>query len=213
MNKLDAFTVVIVAVCLAAAALLIYIGINKFRNSEEDLKSNKGSFEEVQNDDFAYLDQDTTLTEPVFDSTAYENQDLNWLDDSKTTTPTKKTTPATSSTTTTTPKTTTPAKPAVTTPVTPPTTTPKVTKPAPTTAVKKGDYMVLAGSFSIRENADNHVQVLKKLGYSNARVEVFDKGSYAVVLVDRFETESAARKLISELKSKHKIESFLKLRE
>ncbi|NJL74714.1 MAG: SPOR domain-containing protein [Saprospiraceae bacterium] len=79
--------------------------------------------------------------------------------------------------------------------------------------MQEGDYMVLAGSFSIRENADNHVKNLKKLGYANARVEVFDRGSYAVVLVDRFETESAARKLISELKSKHNIESFLKVKQ
>lgn len=200
MNRLDAFTVVIVAVCLAAAALLIYIGINKFRNSGNDLKpsSNKEVFDEVQNDDFAYLDEDSTAVEPYFDSTSYNNQDLSWLDDA----PSKTTTPKS---TTTTPKT-----PAATPP--PNATTPKAAKPAPT-KVSEGDYMVLAGSFSIRENADNHVNNLKKLGYNNARVEVFDRGSYAVVLVDRFETESAARKLIAELKSKHKIESFLKVKQ
>ncbi|MCU0347670.1 MAG: SPOR domain-containing protein [Saprospiraceae bacterium] len=62
-----------------------------------------------------------------------------------------------------------------------------------------GKFMVLAGSFSIRESADKQVKKLNKLGYENARVELFDKGKYAVVLVDRFGNMAEAEKLVKKL--------------
>jgi hypothetical protein len=65
-----------------------------------------------------------------------------------------------------------------------------------------GDYLVLAGSYSIRANAESEVRRLKKMGYDNTRIGLFNGGAYAGVLVDRFENLSAANTLAKELKGK-----------
>lgn len=72
------------------------------------------------------------------------------------------------------------------------------TKPAPK-ASTGGKFMVLGGTFTKKYLAEEKVAKLKKLGYNNASLEIFDRGKYAVVLVDRFdsmvEAERLARKL------------------
>lgn len=65
-----------------------------------------------------------------------------------------------------------------------------------------GRYMVIAGSYRQRTNADNQVAKLRKMGYDQARVELFDRGSYAVVLVNRFNAYGDAKRLVSELSGK-----------
>jgi cell division protein FtsN len=65
-----------------------------------------------------------------------------------------------------------------------------------------GKYMVLAGSYRQRVNANNQAARLRKLGYSSAEVKIFDKGTYAVVLVDRFSNYNDAKKLVTELAGK-----------
>ena len=80
-------------------------------------------------------------------------------------------------------------------------------------AGSSGRYMVLAGSFSVRGNAERQVRKLKRLGYDEAGVEVFDRGAYAVVLVNRFESLTDAKSLVKELKSEHGISSFVKKKE
>ena len=62
--------------------------------------------------------------------------------------------------------------------------------------------MVLAGSYRQRVNADNQVARLRKMGYNSAEVSLFDRGSYAVVLVDRFSTYGDAKRLVNELAAK-----------
>ena len=62
--------------------------------------------------------------------------------------------------------------------------------------------MVIAGSYRQRTNADNQVAKLRKMGYDQARVELFDRGSYAVVLVNRFNAYGDAKRLVSELSGK-----------
>ena len=48
---------------------------------------------------------------------------------------------------------------------------------------------------------------MKNLGYSNASVELFNRGAYAVALVDRYDTMAEAEALKDELSSKHSIEA------
>ncbi len=65
-----------------------------------------------------------------------------------------------------------------------------------------GDYMVMAGSFRIRENADERANSLRNQGYTSAEVALFNRGAYAVVIVDRFNNLNAAKELAQELKKK-----------
>lgn len=74
-----------------------------------------------------------------------------------------------------------------------------------------GKYMVLAGTFTKRANADQLANRLKSLGYTNTRVEIFDRGKYAVVLVDRFDNLDAAHDLQQRLKADG-VNSFVKLK-
>lgn len=92
-----------------------------------------------------------------------------------------------------------------------PSTSPAVeNRPASSAAAHAGDYMVLAGSYRIMENAETEVKKLKRLGYNNAEVTIFNKGTYATVLVDRFTTADQAAALVKELKNKHSIDSYVK---
>ena len=63
-------------------------------------------------------------------------------------------------------------------------------------------YMVIAGQFRQRSNADSYAAKLRGMGYNNTKVELFDRGSYAVVLVDRFDSYGSAKRLVDELTGK-----------
>ncbi len=65
-----------------------------------------------------------------------------------------------------------------------------------------GDYLVLGGTFKYMANAKRRLRALQRAGYSQAQVVLFDRGKYAVVLVDRFGDYSSASELVSELKNK-----------
>ena len=73
-----------------------------------------------------------------------------------------------------------------------------------------GDYLVLAGTFAVLQKAEIHAENIRDKGYTSARVERFDKGAYAVVLVDKFDNEYEATKLVSEMKDKHNIKCYVK---
>ena len=63
-----------------------------------------------------------------------------------------------------------------------------------------GAYMVLAGSFSIAENAEKEARRINSFDCcSNAQVTKFNRGAFAVVLVDRFDNVASARNLVEEL--------------
>ncbi|WP_282774358.1 SPOR domain-containing protein [Phaeodactylibacter xiamenensis] len=76
-------------------------------------------------------------------------------------------------------------------------------------SVASGQYMVLAGTFKYRNNAEEMVSKLKGMGYANASVELFDRGRYAVALVDRFDGLASAQALKSELSGKG-VEAYVK---
>lgn len=76
-------------------------------------------------------------------------------------------------------------------------------------SVASGQYMVLAGTFKYRSNAEDMVSKLRGMGYSSASVELFDRGAFAVALVDRFDDLGEAKSLKSELSGKG-ISSYVK---
>lgn len=79
----------------------------------------------------------------------------------------------------------------------------------PTSFNDQGDYLVMAGSFRIKSNAENQAQKLRKLGYSDAEIALFNRGAYASVIVDRFADLSSANDLVRELKSQHGVEAYV----
>ncbi len=89
---------------------------------------------------------------------------------------------------------------------------PAETAPSPRRPASEGEYLVLAGSYRIRDNADREVRKLQRLGYANAEATIFNRGAYATVLVERFESMDDARAMVKELKSKHGIDSYVQRR-
>lgn len=81
-------------------------------------------------------------------------------------------------------------------------------------AVIKGDggpYLVMAGSYLLRENAVKQVNKLKALGYQQAQIVVFQASEYHSVIAARFSVETKARAASVELKRKG-IDSFVKVK-
>lgn len=91
-------------------------------------------------------------------------------------------------------------------PATPTTTrksTPTKNKPVATsTSSYSGKYMLLAGSYLIEDNAKIMVKKLKKLGYPNAEMVVFDMSQYHSVCAGRYKSLSSAQQESSSLKRK-----------
>ena len=73
----------------------------------------------------------------------------------------------------------------------------------------EGDYLVIGGSFKLKQNAEIMVKMLQRKGYSDAHVAIFNKGAYASVIVDRFDNENEAKKLAKELYDNHRIEAYV----
>ena len=65
-----------------------------------------------------------------------------------------------------------------------------------------GKYMVLAGSFRQKANANAYAAQLQGMGYEDAEVSIFNRGTYATILVNRFDSQSDARALKRELSEK-----------
>lgn len=63
-------------------------------------------------------------------------------------------------------------------------------------------YLVLAGSYKYKSNAEVLAKRLHRMGYNSAKVELFNRGAYAVVLVDRFNALIDAKDLVKELAGK-----------
>ncbi|MEE9439875.1 MAG: SPOR domain-containing protein [Saprospiraceae bacterium] len=88
--------------------------------------------------------------------------------------------------------------------------TPKVT-PAKKESPKKtyvnnnntvGNYLLLAGSYLIEDNARVMVNKLKKIGYTNAEIVVFDMSQYYSVCAGRYTGLSKAQQGANSLKRK-----------
>ncbi len=204
MSRLDIFTIVVVVICVAAIVFLLYRTTDLF-------KSKDALNEAQQTEESLYEDDGTTgddYTEDPYstDTTA----EFDFLADtaSETTTPS---TPSQSK-----PPVTKPATPEAkpTTPATSPPPAPKVEKPIVNVdemSSSGGDFLVLAGAFTVMANAEAYSKRLQKLGFSDAQVALFNKGKYATVLVGRFESKSDANSLVSQLGGKG-VEAYVHLK-
>jgi len=74
-----------------------------------------------------------------------------------------------------------------------------------------GTYMVMAGSYLLKENAEKMRSKLKSLGFNQAEIVVFPSSEYHSVVAVRYSSESKAQSAASELKRKG-IDSFVKSR-
>lgn len=67
---------------------------------------------------------------------------------------------------------------------------------------RSGKYLLLAGSYLIEDNARTMVQKLKKMGYADAEVVVFDMSQYHSVCAGRYSSHSSANQESGALKRK-----------
>lgn len=206
MSRVDYLTIGIVSVCLIALGFLIFKTVK--------LMGGSSSGEAVKEAPY----QDTSSVDPYSsydysDTTAHSKySDDEDLDDDQVSPYEETTPPATSSKTETSKgsssKTQTATKPAPkpasqTETKKPAATTDNTSRPSTTSSSSStGDYLVIAGTFSQKSNAEAQVKKLIKLGYTNASAENFDRGSFTVALVDRFSSLAEAQKLEKELKAK-----------
>jgi hypothetical protein len=185
MSRFDYVTIGIVAVCVAALIYLIYMTTNLLRAPSEPEKTEEISpfyDDDAADLDTSYQDADPGQGVDDWDRTSEQDRYDDRMDE-----PSSPRTEAPTAA----------AKPA---------TPQEYTQPRASSA---GDYMVLAGTFSLAENAQAMVNRLNQLGYTGASIEPFDRGKYSVVLVARFDSFGQASSLEKELKDKG-IEAYVK---
>ena len=71
-----------------------------------------------------------------------------------------------------------------------------------TKSTYSGKYMLLAGSYLIEDNAQIMIKKLKKLGYANAEMVIFDMSQYHSVCAGRYSSLSSAQQESGALKRK-----------
>ncbi len=72
-----------------------------------------------------------------------------------------------------------------------------------------GKYFVVTGSFLLEANAKEMVKQLKKAGYPNAEVAVFDLSQYYTVFARRYNTLNSANDLAETISGKLGIETYV----
>lgn len=77
------------------------------------------------------------------------------------------------------------------------------------TSVESGKYMVLAGSYLVKENAEKMITKLKALGYPDARILQFENKSYHTVCAYRSDVYESAISQVNALKRKG-VESYVR---
>ena len=214
MSRLDWFTILIVSVCVVALGFLVYKTVQLMGNDKAPPRTEISKGNSASDDKSALsatgeakkMDQEAP---PAADEEDLDDDELTY-DPQEVEAPGEK--PATAAKqeeprptpaeTSTSKRIETPA--AENRPKAQQSTAPATTAKGTTTTggSSTGEYMVVAGSFSQRFNAENQVKYLKDLGYSNASVEIFNNGALASALVDRFTSQDAAKRLVSELKGK-----------
>lgn len=204
MSKLDYVTIAIVGICIMAILFLVYKMTNVF-NTDKQADQTEISADSVETEDDAVYDYEIDETVDSTETSAPAGNAAS--DKSAATKPATTSVPAdkaetaasdTPSEDDVTPAEKTTSKPASSTSDT-----------AEKTTYSEGKYMVLAGSFKQKSSAEAQVKQLKKMGYNNARLEIFDRGKYAVVLVDRFGNMAEAERLVKKL-SGDGVKSYVK---
>ncbi len=195
MSRLDYITIAIVIACILAIIFLVYKMTDLFTDKPavNPVEIEGGTVEQEDSTTYNYnIDEETgTNGEAATDSKAATSagQDKN---------------PGTTTTTTT------PAadEEEERTPVA----NPEKTTPPKRPSSSSGKFMVIAGTFSQSVHAKAQLQHLKKLGFTNATIENFDRGKYDVILVDRFDNMAAAERLVKDLKAEG-VSSYVKAKE
>lgn len=69
-----------------------------------------------------------------------------------------------------------------------------------TSTRSSGNYMVIAGSYLLEENAKKMVRKLQGMGYSNAEIVHFDQSQYHSICAGRYNSSNSASQTSSSLK-------------
>ena len=72
-----------------------------------------------------------------------------------------------------------------------------------------GDYLVIAGAYTIKANAEKSLARVRDLGYPNAEIVQFDFSDYYSVCVARYELKSDANSVANSLKSRHSVNAYV----
>ena len=194
MSKLDLITVAIVIVCLGALAYLVYKIVNLMNPPETETTAIEDSYSDPADDDTTYTDWDEEATSAAdvdldddelgsnttddategnesgsYDDSELDNGSDDIAEEATSTVAQEESSQAASS------------------------------YDNVSASTSAGKYMVIAGTYRQKINATNQVAKLRKLGYNDSRVESFDRGAYAVALVDRFSSYSQAKALVRKL--------------
>ena len=81
-----------------------------------------------------------------------------------------------------------------------------------TQSIASGNYLVVAGTYRQKINAENQVRKLKRAGFDESRVASFNRGAYAVALVGSHDSRSDAIAQVDQLKDKG-FSAFVKTKE
>ena len=90
--------------------------------------------------------------------------------------------------------------------------TPKAVQKPKTTYSTSGKYLVIAGSYLVKENAEKMKSRLTKLGYDNAEIVVFDERKYHTVCASKSNDYDTAVRQSNALKRKG-IDSYVHTRQ
>lgn len=74
-----------------------------------------------------------------------------------------------------------------------------------------GNYLVICGSYLLKENAENMIKKLKKQGYTNAKITIFNASGYHSVIAGQYSSQSEAQKTMNSLK-KQGIDCLVKIK-
>lgn len=213
MSRLDWFTILIVSICVVALGFLVYKTVQLMGNDQPNMQQTELSEAEEDRNEHqtAYEASGSPRTDaataPGADDQDLDDDELPY-DPEEVEAPEQEATPAPAQPSkTATEKTSTAAAQPKSQPASSSTTRAK--GGTPTSYNSTGEFMVVAGSFSMRYNAETQVKKLKQLGYDNARVEIFNSGALATALVDRFDNYDRAKSLVNELKGKG-VDCFVK---
>lgn len=77
------------------------------------------------------------------------------------------------------------------------------------TSSGSGKYFVVTGSFLLETNAKDMLKQLKKAGYHNAEIAVFDLSQYYTVFARRYKTLNSANDLAASINQKLGIETYV----
>lgn len=202
MSKLDTFTVIIVGLCLAALGYLVYktIKLRELKNSSPTSSITIEEPSQTTPSDTLSFDDEGRIVDP----TTAEEGDLDdeQLSVNNGTLVEEEEGDATEEEST-------------------PTETPQLAESDPSTkteevptsfdndASAEGNFLVLAGSFKQKANAEAQVRRLKRMGFDQARVANFNGGALAVALVGRYDDYDEATKLANQVEAKG-IDAFVK---